>query len=138
MEKSQKMPQIYGYLVCLVTVITFLISASALIYAIIDLGDPLHAGWTASGAPSLASFENYKMDILKGAPKEDAPSKSVYIPDDKTLRAMFESAKSDKIQKVRHEANRTIVLNSILIAICVVLFVTHWKWMRKLEKAINP
>ena len=48
---------------------------------------------------------------------------------------MFESAKDDKIQRERHEANRTIVIDSILIVICVVLFVTHWRWMRKFAKA---
>lgn len=131
MEKPQRMPQIYGYLVCLVAVITFLICASTLIYAIIDLGDPIHAGFPA---PNLASYENYKMDILKSVPKE-GESKTSYIPDDQTLRAMFESAKDDKIQRERHEANRSIVIDSILIVICIVLFVTHWRWMRKFAKA---
>lgn len=97
MEKPQRMPQIYGYLVCLVAVITFLICASTLIYAIIDLGDPIHVGYTPAGAPSLASFDNYKMDILRSVPKEGESTKTAYIPDDLTLRAMYEAAKDDKI-----------------------------------------
>lgn len=135
MERT-KMPHIYGYLVCLVAVITVLICASTLVYAILDLGDPIHAGYTAPGTPSLASFDNYKMDILKSTPKEGESSKAVYVPDDQTLRAMFEAAKDDKIQRIRHEANRTIVIDCILIAICVVLFVTHWRWMRKLSAVV--
>jgi hypothetical protein len=135
MEKPQRMPQIYGYLVCLVAVITVLICASTLVYSIIDLGDPVHAGYIAPGTPSLASFDNYKMDILKTVPKESESAKTAYIPDDQTLRAMYEAAKNDKIQFIRHEANRTIVIGSILIVICIVLFVTHWRWMRKLVKA---
>lgn len=134
MEKPQRMPQIYGYLVCLVAVITVLICASTLVYAIIDLGDPIHAGYTAPGMPSLASFDNYKMDILKSVPKEGESAKTAYLPDDQTLRAMYEAAKDDKIQRVRHEANRTIVIDTILIVICIALFVTHWRWMRKLSK----
>ncbi len=135
MEKSQKMPQIYGYLVCLTAVITFLICASSLIYAILDLGDPIHAGFVPGGTPSLASFDNYKMDILRSAPKEGEAAKASYLPDDQTLRAMFEAAKDDKIARVRHESNRTIIIDSILILICVILFVTHWRWLRKLAKA---
>lgn len=135
MEKPQRMPQVYGYLVCLVAVITVLICASTLIYAIIDLGDPIHAGYTPAGTPSLASFDNYKMDILKSVPKEGESSKTSYLPDDQTLRAMYNAAKDDKIQRERHEANRTIVIDSILIVICIVLFVTHWRWIRKLSKA---
>ncbi len=134
MEKPQKMAQVYGYLVCLTAVITFLICASSLIYAILDLGDPLHAGFTPGGTPSLASYDNYKMDILRSAPKEGDAAKSSYLPDEQTLRAMFEAAKDDKIQRVRHESNRAIIIDSILILICVVLFVTHWRWMRKLAK----
>ncbi len=135
MEKPQRMPQIYGYLVCLVAVITVLICASTLVYAIIDLGDPMHAGYTAVGTPSLASFDNYKMDILKSVPKEGESARTAYIPDDNTLRAMYEAAQNDKIQFIRHEANRTIVIDIILIVICIVLFATHWRWMRKLAKA---
>ena len=135
MEKTSRMPQVYGYLVCLVAVITVLICASTLVYAILDLGDPIHAGYTPAGTPSLASFDNYKMDVLKSVPKEGESVKAAYLPDDQTLRAMYEAAKDDKIQRERHEANRTIVIDSILIAICIVLFVTHWRWMRKLSKA---
>ena len=135
MEKPQRMPHIYGYLVCLVAVITVLICASTLVYAILDLGDPIHAGYTPAGTPSLASFENYKMDILKSVPKEGESAKAAYVPDDQTLRSMYEAAKNDKIQFIRHEANRTIVIDTILIAICIVLFVTHWRWMRKLSRA---
>jgi hypothetical protein len=134
MEKPQRMAQVYGYLVCLVAVITTLICVSTLVSAILDLGDPLHAGWTPPGSPSLASFDNYKADILKSVPKEGEAAKA-YIPDDQTLRTMYEAAKNDKIQSVRHESNRTIVIDAILLVICIVLFVTHWRWMRKLAKA---
>jgi hypothetical protein len=134
MEKPQRMPQIYGYLVCLVAVITFLICASTLIYAIIDLGDPLHAGFTPAGAPSLASYENYKMDILRSVPKDAESAKAGYLPDDQTLRAMYESAKDYKIQNNRHDSYRTIVIDGILMVLCIVLFASHWKWLRKLAR----
>ncbi len=133
MEKPQRMAQIYGYLVCLVAIITILICVSSLVSALLDLGDPIHSVW--SPPPSLASFDNYKMDILKSVPKEGETARTAYIPDDQTLRAMYESAKNDKIQSVRHESNRMIVIDIILIVICILLFVTHWRWVRKLAKA---
>jgi|SRR3990172_1169121 len=136
MEKPHRIVQIYGYTVCLVTVITFLISIISLVNAIIDLGDPLHAGWDFSmeKSPSLASFENYKMDVLKSPQKEGETAKAAYVPDDQTLRAMYEAARTDKIQYAQHEANRSIIVDSLLIVICVVLFGTHWRWMRKLAR----
>jgi hypothetical protein len=67
MEKQHRMAQIYGYTVCLVAVITFIICISSIIPSIMDLSDPLHAGglFQFAATPSLASYDNYKMDILK-------------------------------------------------------------------------
>lgn len=133
MEKSQKIgAQIYGYTVCLVAVITFLISVTTLVNAVIDLSDPLHAGWTQPGTPSLASFENYKMDMLKSSNQGDDKGTSSYVPDDETLRRMYEAAKADKIQSSKHLSNRSIIIDSLLIVICLVLFITHWLWMKRL------
>ena len=135
MEKSQKVgAQIYGYAVCLTAVITFLISVSTLVNAILDLGDPLHAGWTPPEAPSLASFENYKMDILRSIPKGEGAGQASYIPDDATLKGMFEAAKNDKIQSSRHNSMRNVMIGGILMVICTILFITHWRWMKKITR----
>lgn len=134
MEKSKAGAQIYGYSVCLVAVITFLISTSSLVNAIMDHGDPLHSGYTPAGSPSLASFENYKMDILKSAQRGDGKEQASYLPDDNTLRTMYESAKADKIQTSLHNSNGTILISSLIILICIVLFVTHWRWLKNISK----
>jgi len=132
MEKPAKIvAQIYGYAVCLIAVITFLFSFIALMNAIVDMDDPLHAGWTAPGSPSLASFENYKMDILKSSQNTDVTTKASYVPDDKTLRAMYDAAKADKIQKVKHQARQSVIIGGLLIVISVVLFASHWQWVKR-------
>ncbi|NQT77004.1 MAG: hypothetical protein HQ565_04765 [Bacteroidetes bacterium] len=131
MEKKSKAPLVYGYAVCLVVVITFLISIAGIIFAVMDLDDPLYAG-RSSGKASLASFENYKMDMLK-SPDE----KQAWVPDDETLRAMFTSEKDDVIRRVRHDSMRSLYINAVLIIICIVLFLTHWRWMRKLGRKYN-
>jgi hypothetical protein len=87
---------------------------STLISAIIDLSDPLHAaGWMLIGGPSLASFDNYKMDILKSIPKQDETTKAGYIPDERTLRVMYEAAMNDKIEIVKHDSNRAIIISAV-------------------------
>ncbi len=129
-EKLQKIQIIYGYAVCLVTVITFLISVTSMVYALMDLTDPINAHRIyGKDAPSLASYENYKIDIIKSLdPKHDVDL------DDTTLKSMYESAKEDAIAKVKHNAYRTIIVNSLLLLICIVLFTTHFIWMRKISK----
>ena len=129
-EKSQKIQMIYGYVLCIVTVITFLISVTSMVYSLIDLTDPINAHRTyGKDAPSLASYENYKMDIIKSVD----PEHEVDL-DDATLTSMFNAAKQDAISKVKHDAYRSVIVNSLVILICIVLFVTHWIWMRKLSK----
>ena len=121
---------VYGYTVCIVAVITFLICVSSLLNAVFDLNDPLHSGFNPQGSPSLASYENYKMDILKNLPKTDA----VTAPSEETMKAMYQAAREDKITWVKSQARRNLTISSILIAICAILFITHWRWTRQLTK----
>lgn len=136
MEKTNRMPQIYGYLICLVSVITFIICLANIIPAIIDLGDPLHSRsiYNQQNSPSLASFENYKMDILKSINKESVGDTKAYFPDDQTIQAMYEAAKADVIQTVVHSSVRTIIVSGIILLVSIVLFITHINWMRRLSK----
>jgi hypothetical protein len=137
LEKPSKIVQAYGYLVCLVAVITFIICISILVMELINLGDPLRASQSTFGSrnPSLASFENYKMDIVMGLQKPESESKQSYLPDDQTLRAMYEAAKNEMIQKTLFMARRNIIVNVILILVCIALFTSHWLWMRRLNRA---
>jgi hypothetical protein len=126
MEKKQKIIQVYAVIICVIAVITVLISLSSLVSAIIDRDDPLHAQMYEV---NLTSFENFKMDALKSTKKDQA-----YIPDDKTLRNMYEDAKADKINLVKHHTYRTIIVSSLIISISIILFATHWWIIRKIGK----
>ena len=138
MEKSQRITaQIYGYAVCLVAVITFIIAVTTLVVAVLDLGDPMHSGFTPEGSPSLASYENYKMDVMRVSQKGDENIKAGYTPDEQTLKAMYEAAKNDKMQSANHQTNKSITLGAILIFISFALFFTHWRWMRKMNRATS-
>ena len=128
MEKKSKAPLIYGYAVCLVAVITFLISIASIIYAIMDLSDPLYAGNNYNKA-SVASFETYKMDMLKSQ-----GDKETWMPDDESLQAMYEAEKDDRIRRVKHDSMRNIYINGALLIIAIILFITHWRWMQRLGK----
>jgi hypothetical protein len=130
MNKSHKIAQIYGYVVCLTAVITFLISLAGIIGAIFDLSDPLHARSYGYKGPSLVSFETYKVDVLKST-REESPG---YVPDDETIRGMYEASKADRIQRVRHQSQRNLTVSSLLILICIILFTTHWIWLRRLGR----
>ncbi len=127
MEKRQKIIQVYAVIICIVTVITVIISTSSLVSAVIDRSNPLHSG---SYELKLTSFENFKMDALKSSQKDQA-----YIPDDEALLVMYDAAKADKIRSVQHRSYRTIIVSCLIIGICVILFGSHWWLLRKMGKA---
>ena len=138
MEKPHRIAQIYGYTVCLITIITFIIGIANLVNAFMDLTDPMHAVVNFNmGGPSLASFENYKMDILKAPSKEGTQNQPAYIPDEQTLRSMYEAAKNDKMEQARHITNKSIIVNGLLLLISVILFLIHWIWMQKLTPKLT-
>lgn len=126
MEKKQKAIQVYAIIICIISVITILISLSSLVSALIDRGDPLYAN---NYALNLTSFENFKMEVLKSTQKDQA-----YIPNDQTLHKMYEDAKADKINLTKHQTHRTIVVSSLITFFCIILFGTHWWIIKKINK----
>ncbi|NWJ50162.1 MAG: hypothetical protein HXX14_04790 [Bacteroidetes bacterium] len=136
MEKSNRFTHIYGYLVCLVTVITFLICVTSLVDAVIDKTDPLHSAFGSYNSPDLTSFETYKLDLMKTIQQKDSNQKNI-LPDDQILRKVYEAAKQGKIDKVLFNSNKTIIVSSLIILICFVLFLTHWRLARKSIKQAN-
>ena len=122
MEKKRKVIQVYAIIVCIVAIITFIICMAVLVSAVIDRGDPVYSGYSKA---DLSSFENYKMEIMKSIDKDQA-----YIPDDQTLKQMYEAAKEEKINKALHRTKSDIIVSGLLIIFCIILFFTHW-WMIK-------
>ena len=129
-EKSTIIQMIYGYAVCLVAVITFLIAITSLVQAVMDLTDPIHAYRSyGKDTPSLSSFENYKLGVMKST---DAEQFSQF--DEETLELMYEADKTDAIAKVKHNSNSNILVDSLLLIITIILFAAHWIWLIKLRR----
>ena len=137
MEKSHKIAQIYGYSFCLATIIAFLICLGSLVNAIVELNNPLPFRFYFENAPNLASFETYKMDVLKSLQqKEQQYSVPLYVlPDDQTLREMYEATKADAIRHNQLQSYSSLMVNGLLLMVCIILFVLHWIWVRRLTRA---
>lgn len=132
-EKSHIIAKVYGYLVCLVSVIVILVTISSLIGAFFDMSDPLHTNNYGNYGPmgvrtELSSFEAYKISKLSNQ-TTSKDSQSTYTPDDVTLRASYESEKANTIDSVRQQAQRTITVDIILLLVAVLLFWRHWIWV---------
>jgi hypothetical protein len=145
MEPGSRIAQIYGYAVCLIAVITFIISAKGIVDAGFNLSDPLRAegGYGRSGP--LTSFEAYKREqrmrpqptrmrpMTTEPTRVDAPAAvdTVPPPTDAELRGMFDDERADMMANVRFRSMRTLVTSSLMILIALGLFVMHWRWLRR-------
>ena len=128
MQTKQRAAKIYGYTVCVIAVITFIISLSSMITALLDTSEPLYAGY--QDYTHLSSFDNFKVEAMK-AISEDA----AYIPDDATLKKMYESAREETIAHSMHTIWRNLTVSGIILILSIVLFIIHWMWMRRLSQA---
>ena len=126
MEKKRKIIQVYAIIVNVVVIITFIISLTGLVSALIDRNAPLYAGFNQE---DLSSFERYKLEVLKSTKKDDA-----YIPSDETIRGMFEDAREERINRAMHRSFRDIMVSSVVMVLCVVLFGIHWWLFRKFDE----
>lgn len=134
MERSSRIAQAYGYAVCLIAVITILISIGQIVNSLFNLSDPLRAeGFGRSG---LTSFSAYKRERVQGGPMP-APARSpradsaVAAPSETELRQMFEDERTDQIGNVRFRSMRTLVTSVLMILVAGGLFFMHWRWLRR-------
>ena len=125
---THKIAQIYGYAVCLIAVITFLIAVTTVIEALFDLNNPQHAGFYRG--PNIASFEAYRLDQHRSPKPVHAPADPVDVADDETLRAVYETAKVDDMERVKYQAWRQLTTHGLLLIVCITLFVGHFVWVR--------
>ncbi len=125
---KSKAAQVYGYVVCVIAVVAFLIAVTGVVNSLIDLNAPLYAGFNQD--VSLASFEAYKVDAMSSI-SEDA----AYIPTDAELKKMYDAAREDEIGRRSHQTRKNLITNITVIVVSLILFMTHWIWIVRRGRA---
>jgi len=144
MERPAWIPQVYGYAICLVAVITGLISVSNFVEAGFARADPLRSGDGRFGFVdgSLTSFEAFQATAAErrgqpaprmvtgpdGRPVSATPADT---PSTEELRRRYEALRADRIARVSYDATERLVKNGLLIVLAAALFATHWRWLRR-------
>ena len=134
---NSRIAQVYGYAVCLITVIMMLIAIKQVVDAAFDLTDPIRAeggGYGRMGRP-LTNFELYKMDARREPTRNDPTVPAAKVPRDSTtsdadLRRMYDAEREAAIGNAHFRAIRSLVGNLLLIVLAAVLFGIHWRWLK--------
>lgn len=146
MERSNRIAQAYGYAVCFIAVVTLLFSSKSIIDASFDFSAPIRADRYVG--LNLTSFDAYKrgriergthtrpgpvpQGTIAGPGGTDSASTSPFPRlSDAELRRLYDDERADHVSNVRFRAMRSLVSSIIMVVIALVLFATHWRWLRR-------
>jgi hypothetical protein len=126
--RSPSIAQWYGYTVCLVAVITFLLSANGVVNQAFTLMDPLRSG--SRYGSSLSSFEAF--EATQDMSPRRVAADSLAPPTEAELRRRYEAMRTDQIAQSRFDATRSLVAAVLMMLIAIGLFFWHWRWLKGL------
>ena len=130
-DKPNRIPQFYGYTVCLISLVIGLVSISSLIDSVFARMNPLQTG--APWGQSLSSFEAYQAKRATTPPFGREIPTTPDTASEATLRARYDALVADQIVSVRYSSSKTFVTEGLFLLIAVGLFAYHWRWMRRLS-----
>ena len=132
-ERPERVPQLYGYAVCLIALIWALVSSVSIIQNALSLSAPEMRGSSDFGwEPSVTSFEAFRATYDRarrmGMDPRDARIDSVPEPE---LQRRYQALRADRIQRARFEARRELITSGLSLVIAILLFTFHWRWLRR-------
>lgn len=134
--------QIYGYSVCLITVVVMFLAISGVIDAAFDLSDPLRSQGAYGQYGPLTSFELYRLQVRKMAFSRNPLGITVVAPtgstlrnftdslSDTDLRKLYDAERENQIGNAKFRSARKLVSGFLLIVLAGVLFTLHWRWLK--------
>lgn len=134
MEHPARVPQLYGYTICLVSLLVAFVSVVSLVDWGLTLANPTHprSEMMMWAEPSITSFEAFRLSYDRsrqfGAGPNVPPLEQV--PEDE-LRRRYEGLRADRIERTRVAAQRALVRSGFTLLIAAGLFVAHWRWLRR-------
>lgn len=138
MEKSHVVPRIYGYAVCLASIILALIAIGNIVSAVFDRIDPANIRNFSYNIQmhDVSSFEAYKAEYQTNSSFTTADKStlsSTTLSDDQ-LKVNYEAVRTSQINAVKVGSAKTLTIHGALLILAIALFFGHWKWLKKLDK----
>ena len=139
---NSRVPQLYGYSVCLITLVVALTSVSSLVERLFDIQDPLHSEsrWGGFDA-SLSSFEAYKATYQRAErmmPSPDGRTTEVQALPDEALKTRYEALRADRLNEATFQARRQLTSSGLTLVLAMALFAGHWRWLKRRVEVPEP
>lgn len=138
-EHSERVPQLYGYTVCLVALLMGLASLKSSVDSILTLVEPTHATeepWMGWPEPSVTSFEAFRATHdrareMRAGPEAPSPEPVA----EEELRRRYEALRADRAARNTLSARRSLVTSGLWLLISIALFAVHWRWLGRRARA---
>lgn len=138
MDQPRWIPQMYGYIVCLIAVITILISLNSIVNNTFEFVEPEMSREITGefGGRSLEACRQRWARTASVTRPDAPPSAAADIPSDSALMAVCAEERTDRIAAVRHRALRSLVTSTLMLLVAGILFAVHWRWLRGSRSAM--
>ncbi len=131
MERTSRVAQLYGYTVCLVSLVTLLFTVPSLVDHLFQLDRPLYNTSGFPGfEPSLASFDAYKATYDRIGRMGERRDSTAVRPSEEDMRKQYEALRAARLEENEFQAKRQLVRECLLLALAGGLFFSHWRWLR--------
>jgi hypothetical protein len=133
MERPSRIAQLYGYTMCLVSLITILFTVPSMVDNLFRLSQPLYTTDRFPGfEPTLASFDAYKATYERTRQSgQPGDSTRTARPTDDELRKQYTALRAARIEENGFQARRELVREFLLLVLAGGLFLGHWRWLRR-------
>ena len=139
MDQPRWIPQLYGYVVCVIAVITILISLNSVVNNVFEFAEPEMSREVTGefGGRSLEACRQRYMRTTSATRPVEPAAVSAAIPPDSVLMALCSEERAERVVAVRHRALRSLVTSTLMLLVAGVLFAVHWRWLRGSRTAMT-
>lgn len=134
-ERPERVPQLYGYAVCLVGLMMAVTSLFSVVDALLTLRAPIHATsdeWNNWSEPSVTSFEAFRATYDRAREVRMTPNDPPPVPiAEDELRRRYEALRQDRTELIEAGAWRALVTSLLSMVVGAGLFAWHWRWLRR-------
>jgi hypothetical protein len=133
-ERPERVPQLYGYTMCLVGLLWALGSLVSLVESAQALAAPAYHRASEFGIePSVTSFEAFRLtyDRARRFSAPDPTQTQLDSVPEAELRRRYATFRADRIAATEAEARRALVTKGVSLLLGAGLFAFHWRWLRR-------
>jgi len=133
MNRSPWIVLAYGYVVCLVAVITLIVNVDRFVDAAFDRAHPAQSREFMFAAPFSVGGTRQTVSFGPGQPPPASSTVSARSDSSSPAeqRKQYEAWRAERLEQATYLATKQLVKSALMILLAIALFVWHWRWLQR-------